>query len=588
MPVGIDPTILEWLKKDIVPEGLEFKPLRENRVFIRVKPEDVDKLAERFVKKMGIRLIHASAVDLGQYGADVFYVYDFTQKKDKLLVILEAKLDKDNMVIPSVGKVTWQAAWPEREMKEFQGITFQGMADTRHQFLPFEWPDVPESAKMSPDQTITAAQAVPDATSKDWKPIGINPKNVMASLIPIGPYHPGVIEGQTVYIRVEGEHVVDADIKTGFHHRGIHRLIEKRGYNRGVYAAERVCGICSAAHGLAYVTCAENLYDAQVPERALYIRTLLVELNRIHSHILWTGVAADIIGWKTGFMLTWGLRESVMDIIEAITGNRVNYGIWRLGGVSRDVSPELAQKARTALAARKEDLLKLLPQVAANPVFKSRLIGIGPLDQPTAFETGAVGPVARASNWKIDVRVQNPPHAIYDQKLLSWDVVTNDGCDIYARVLVRVGELFQSIGIVDQCLEHLSKTTGEIREIPRTIEPGQEAVGLNEAPRGEQFYYMRAGGGELPSYMIPEGKTNVQGSNAPIAVRIRTPSYRLNAVLPYMLIGSALADVPIIMGSIDQCLACTDRVEIVNDKDESKRVMSWDELVRMSQKRWRS
>lgn len=233
-------------------------------------------------------------------------------------------------------------------------------------------------------------------------------------------------------------------------------------------------------------------------------------------------------------------------------------------------------------------MVQLVPKVAENPVLKSRLINIGKLDKPTAFETGAVGPVARASNWKIDVRVQNPPHAIYDQKQISWEVVTNDACDIYARLLVRVGELLQSVSIVDQCLEYLSKTTGEIREIPRTIEPGSEAVGLNEAPRGEQFYYMRAGGGELPSYMVPPGKTNVQGSNAPMAVRIRTPSYRLNAVLPYMLIGAALADVPIIMGSIDQCLACTDRVEIINDKDESRRAMSWDELVRMSQKRWRS
>jgi len=587
MVTGIDPSILDWLKKEVVPEGLAFKPLRENRVYIRVKPEDVDKLAERFVKKMGVRFIHSSGVDLGQYGVDVFYVYDFAELKPKLVVVLEARLDKDNLTIPSVGKVTWQAAWPEREVHEFLGVDFKGIPDARHQFLPFEWPNTPETGAPA-DQSVVTETPNPTPTAAGWHPVGISPKNALASLIPIGPYHPGVIEGQTVYVRLEGEQVVDADIKTGYHHRGIQRLIEKRGYNRGVYAAERVCGICSAHHGLTFVTCAENLYDAEVPERALYIRTLLAELNRIHSHVLWVGVAADIVGWKTGFMLTWGLRERVMDIIEAITGNRVNYGIWRLGGVSRDVPQELASKARPIVAKLKEDLLRLLPPVAANPVFKSRLVGVGPLDKATAFETGAVGPVARASNWKIDTRLTNPPHAIYDQKQISWEVVLNDGCDIYGRVLVRVGELFQSIGIVDQCLDYLSKKTGDIREVPRTIEPGSEAVGLNEAPRGEQFYYMRAGGGELPAYMVPEGKTNVQGSNTLVACRIRTPSYRNNAVLPYMLIGAALADVPIIMGSIDQCLACTDRVEVVNDKDESSYTITWDDLVKMSQKKCRS
>jgi len=586
MTVGIDPNTLEWLKKEVVPEGTDFKPLRENRVYIRVKPQDVDKLAERFVKKLGVRLIHASGVDLAQFGFDIFYIYDFTNLKDKLVVVLEARLDKDNPTIPSIGKLTWQAAWPEREMHEFLGVNFEGSVDNRHQFLPYEWPNETESG-VALGQAVEANPNNPAPTAAGWRPVGINPKNALASLIPIGPYHPGVIEGQTVYIRLEGEHVVDADIKTGYHHRGIHRLIERRGYNRGVYAAERICGICSAHHGIAFVTCVENLYDAEVPERALYLRTLLAELNRIHSHVLWIGVAADILGWKTGFMITWGLREKVMDIIEAITGNRVNYGIWRVGGMSRDISQELANAALKTVGPLKENLLKLLPPVAEHPVIKSRLINVGPLDYATAVDTGAVGPVARASNWKIDTRATNPPHAMYDPKKISWEIKYNDHRDIYGRLLVRVQELFVSIDIVAQCLEYLSKTTGEIRNTPKMIEPGSEAVGLNEAPRGELCYYMRAGGSELPSYMVPPGKTNVQGSNLPQCVRIRTPSYRNNAVLPYMLIGSALADVPIIMGSIDQCQACTDRVEIVNDKTESSYTMSWGDLVRMSQKKWR-
>jgi len=196
--------------------------------------------------------------------------------------------------------------------------------------------------------------------------------------------------------------------------------------------------------------------------------------------------------------------------------------------------------------------------------------------------------VARASNWKIDVRMDNPPHAIYDPKKISWEVITDDHRDMYGRVLVRVKELFVSMDIVVQCLDYLAKTTGEIRAKPRTIEPGTEGIGLDEAPRGELFYYMRAGGTELPEYMMPEGKHNVQGSNQPQCVRIRTPSYRNNAALPFMLKDCALADVPIIMGSIDQCQACTDRVEVIDAKTESSYSLSWDELVRMSQRKGRA
>jgi Ni,Fe-hydrogenase III large subunit/Ni,Fe-hydrogenase III component G len=555
-----DPSLVEWVKREAVPEGLEFKALRENRVSVRVRAEDVEKLTERFVKKFGARMIHATGVDMEQSGFDVVYIFDFSKIKERLVIILNANLDREQPKMPSVAKVTWQACWAEKELKEFLGVDTAGMPDPRHQFLPFEWPNDVESG--SKEGFVKAAKNGGGSPSSEYLlPLGVTPQQASATLIPIGPYHPGVIEGQLVRVKVEGEQVVDADIKTGFHHRGINRLIERRGYNKGVFAAERVCGICSAAHGLAYVTTVENLYDAEIPERALYIRTLLVELNRVHSHLLWIGVVADVVGWKTGFMLTWGLRERVMDIIEAITGNRINYGVWRLGGVSRDVPKELAEKANRTVLGLKEEAAKLLPDVVAHPVLKSRLVDVGPLSYPDAFDGGAVGPVARASNWKIDVRADNPPHAMYDPKKISWEVITEDGCDTYARTLVRVRELFVSMGIVSQCLEYLAKTTGEIRIKQREVEPGSEALGLNEAPRGELQYYIRAGVANLPQ-----------------CVRIRTPSYRNNALLPHMLLGSALADVPVIMGSLDQCLACTDRVEVVDAKGQTK-AMSWDQLV---------
>lgn len=563
------PDVAEYVKKEIYPDGLEYVPLRENRVIVKVAPGDLTKVAELFVKKFEARLIHATAVDLELKGFEVLHIYDFSKFKDRLVVIVKAIVDKDSPEFPSIANITWQATWAEREMKELLGVKPSGMPDPRHQFLPHEWPNPVESGSIPEGYKFDGS-----TTAKEmYLPLRMPIEEAYQTLIPIGPYHPGVIEGQIVYVKVEGEQVVAADIKTGFHHRGIMKLIERRGYNKGAFLAERVCGICSAAHGLAYITCAENLYESEVPERALYIRTLLAELNRMHSHLLWVGVVADVIGWKTGFMLTWGLRERVMDIIEAITGNRVNYGIWRMGGVSRDVPQELAEKAKRTVDALREECAKLLLLVADHPVVKSRLIGVGPLTRAQAYDGGAVGPVARASDWKIDVRIDNPPHAIYDPKVISWEVITDDHCDTFGRTLVRVKELLVSCSIVSQCLEYLAKTTGDIRIKPKTVPLGAEAVGLNEAPRGELAYYIRA---------------SDKDSSLPHTVRIRTPSYRNNAIIPLMLVGSNLADVPVVMGSTDQCLACTDRLEVIDNRDGGRKILTWDQLVNLSRRasRW--
>jgi Ni,Fe-hydrogenase III large subunit/Ni,Fe-hydrogenase III component G len=566
---GSTPDIAEYVRKEIYPDGLEYVPLRENRVVVKVNPGDLAKVAELFVKKFESRLIHATAVDLELKGFEVLHIYDFSKLKDRLVVVVKALVDKDSPEFPSIANITWQATWAEREMKELLGVKPSGMPDPRHQFLPHEWPNPVESGSIPEGYKFDGSPT----TKEMYLPLRMPIEEAYQTLIPIGPYHPGVIEGQIVYVKVEGEQVVAADIKTGFHHRGIMRLIEQRGYNKGAFIAERVCGICSASHGLAYITCTENLYEAEVPDRALYIRTLLAELNRMHSHLLWVGVVADVIGWKTGFMLTWGLRERVMDIIEAIAGNRVNYGIWRMGGVSRDVPQELAEKAKRTVDDLKEECAKLLMLVADHPVVKSRLIGVGPLTRAQAYDGGAVGPVARASNWKIDVRADNPPHAIYDPKVIAWEVITDDHCDTFGRTLVRVKELLVSCGIVSQCLEYLAKRTGEIRIKPKTVPLGAEAVGLNEAPRGELAYYIRA---------------SDKDSSLPHTVRIRTPSYRNNAIIPLMLVGSNLADVPVVMGSTDQCLACTDRLEIINERDGSRKSLTWDQLVNLSRRvsRW--
>jgi Ni,Fe-hydrogenase III large subunit/Ni,Fe-hydrogenase III component G len=543
--------------KEIYPNGLEYE-ISGNWLIIKVKPEELDKIAKIMIN-LGARINHVTAIDLETKGFEIINVYDITHANISLdnitNIIFKANISKIKPEYPSIGKITWQVVWAEKEIKELLGINPIGLPDSRHQFLPYEWPNPVESElKEIPEVNIDGA----------YLQLKMPIKEAYQSLIPIGPYHPGVIEGQVVYVKVEGEEIVAADIKTGFHHRGIMKLIENRGYNRGIFLAERICGICSGAHGLAYITCAENLFDIEIPERALYIRTLLAEVNRIHSHLLWLGVVADVIGWKTGFMYTWGLRERILDIIESITGNRITYGIWRIGGVSRDISQEIAIKAKRAIEELKEEFSKMALEIINHPVIKSRLINVGKLTYQQAFNGGAVGPTARGSGWKIDVRKDNPPHAIYDQSIISWEIVTDEGCDSYARMNVRIKEVLVSTDIVIQCLDYLSKRSGEIRTKVKEVPSRIEAIGLNEAPRGELFYYMKL----------------YENNNLLQAIRIRTPSYRNNALIPLMLIGCNLADVPVVMGSIDQCLACTDRIEII--RNNHREIMSWKDLVNLS------
>ena len=165
--------------------------------------------------------------------------------------------------------------------------------------------------------------------------------------VPIGPNNPALKEPVSFDLKIEGEEIVDVIVKPGWVHRGIEYLATKRNPIQVIYLAERICGICSVTHAYNYVRAVEDAMDMEVPARAEYIRTIVAELERIHSHILWAGYAGHIIGFDTLFHFSWRERESVLDVLEAMCGNRVNYGIMTIGGVRRDITPEVEKLTRT-------------------------------------------------------------------------------------------------------------------------------------------------------------------------------------------------------------------------------------------------
>ncbi len=373
--------------------------------------------------------------------------------------------------------------------------------------------------------------------------------------IPIGPQHPALHEPESFDLTLEGEIIVDAEDKLGYNHRGIEKACESRNFIQDIYLIERICGICSHSHSTCFVQAVEEIAAVEIPMRAKYIRAIIGELERIHSHLLWLGVAGHEVGFETLFMYAWRDREIVMDILAWISGNRVNYGMNTIGGVRRDISPEILEQilgSLDTLIARTEYYTKI---VTDEPTFMGRLRGVGKLPKELARSLGAVGPMARASGISRDVR-QDDPYGAYSQ--IEFRIVTDDNADVLGRTIVRVNELLESYRLLRTLVENLPEGPIVVK-VPRKIPEG-EALSRLEAPRGEDILYLKTNGTEMPE-----------------RVKVRAPTLANLASIREMLRGAYLADFPIIVAALDPCFSCTDRmIKVGNGKKDN--VMNWQQL----------
>ncbi len=359
----------------------------------------------------------------------------------------------------------------------------------------------------------------------------------MSPVIPMGPFHPALEEPYKIEVACEGERISDASITVGFNFRGVEWLAERKTFTQDLALLERICGICSNVHTLSFSRAIEQLAEIEVPERAQYIRVVIAEAERLHSHLLWAGVAANLMGFQTLFMTCFALREQVMDVLEGISGNRVNYAMNRPGGVSRDIrDPGAVLASVRAIATATTE--QLIPVLTTDPTVHARCAGVGVLTREDAIAYGAVGPLARASGLPQDIRV-SAPYEAYDR--LSFEVPVQQDGDVLARVVVRALEILQSCRMIEQALEMMP--AGPIAE-PRYQGdlPAGEACVRIEGPRGEVFYYVASGESEVP-----------------VRVRVRTPTFANMPTARPMVVGQELSDLGLIQASIDPCYSCTDR-----------------------------
>jgi NADH-quinone oxidoreductase subunit D len=378
--------------------------------------------------------------------------------------------------------------------------------------------------------------------------------------IPIGPQHPFLKEPAKFDFDIHGEEIVGARMNIGYNHRGMEKACESRNYYQCLYLLERICGICSHSHTTAFVQAVEEIMKLEVPRRGLYLRTLVCELERLHSHLLWLGVAAHEVGFDSMFMLVWRDRELVMDILEELSGNRVNYAINTIGGVRRDLADEQRKKILAMLGPLKTRLDYYAKIGTNEPSFVGRIKGVGTLPAKRAAEMCAVGPFARASGVDADVR-RDDPYAAY--KELEFKVITDNSCDIYGRVIVRVLEIVESCKLIEQILTNLPEGEIVAAKVPRKV-PAGFALSRYEAPRGEDVHYVRGNGTEIPE-----------------RVRVRAPTMANLEAATESVIGAFVADIPIAIASIDPCFSCTDRMAIVlRDPKKGTQTTTWEELRR--------
>lgn len=356
------------------------------------------------------------------------------------------------------------------------------------------------------------------------------------SIIPFGPQHPVLPEPIHIDLVIEDETVVEAIPSVGFIHRGLEKLVEKRDFNQMAYVAERICGICSFQHGMGYCEAVEHIFGIEVPDRAKYLRTIWAELGRIHSHLLWLGLLADGFGYENLFYQCWRVREKVLDLQEMTSGGRLIFSVNKIGGVMRDIPADQQRIILSTLDDVERELYAIRDTFFEDYSVRSRLKGIGIITKEQAHDLGCAGPFARASGIACDMRKLG--YAAYGD--LDFEPVTSNDGDSFARCYCRMQEVFQSIDLLRQAIGRLPASSELAVDVKGN--PDGEYFMRVEQPRGEAVYYVKA-----------NGKPNL------VRMRVRTPTFANLPGLCEMLKNTQLADIGLLILTIDPCISCTER-----------------------------
>lgn len=500
------------------------------KALIQVKADSIREIIGTLLEADdGICISALTGVDLGEKIGLMYHL-----RINDGIITIRTEVPKAQPKLQTITDLIPGASFHEREVADLFGVTFEGHPNPARLVLPEDWPEglYPLRKDVKIDEYLAKKQPFqnqPDSAN-------VQDGGELVNII-VGPQHPALLEPEKFSLRVDGEIVKQVEPRIGYVHRGVEKASEQRTYLQDVYLVERICGICNSCHAACFVEAVEKILRVEVPLRAKYLRTIILELNRLHSHLLVLGHAGLEIGYETLFQYMWRDREPIMDLTELLTGNRVISSAMTIGGVRRDLKETDIPRIKAEMAALKKRM-DFYKQIFENePSLKMRTQKVGVLSKDDALKLCVVGPVARASGVATDVR-KDEPYEAYGE--IPFNLITRTEGDSWARLMVRLDEITESINIIEYALEHLPSGPFRIK-VPRVV-PAGEAVNRVEAPRGELFYYVKSNGSAYPE-----------------RVKVRTPTFANIPSFIKIAEGGNIADVPASFVSLDPCFSCTDR-----------------------------
>ncbi len=527
----------------------------DDRLFVYVQATALKAVCQYLFRDLDARYVISIGLDDRPVSGTFIVAHDFAFDRDHVLCSVLTRLPAENPKVESITEVVPGANWAEREMRDLVGIEPVGHRYLKRLVLPDGWPE-----KVHPLRKDVPWNHVPAGFEEDREFQFEDPPEG-CTVVPFGPFHPTLDEPAHFRLYIEGEMVRGCEYRGFMVHRGIEKLAESvLSYNDIPMIAERICGICGCVHNVAYAQAVESAAALEVPPRAEFVRTVMLELERLHSHLLWVGLACHIVGFDTLFMQSWRIREPLMWLAEKISGNRKTYALCLIGGVRWDITPAISAEFRHTLDRLETEWRAVVDAVSRDKNLQKRTRDVGVAGPALVKEAALVGPVARAAGVDIDCR-RDHPYAAYNR--VEFDVITEKGGDVWSRVVVRMKEVFESIKIIRQCLEKMEE--GPLQaSVPAELPVGRLGLSSVEAPRGESHHFVITG-----------------ENNRPHRWRVRAPTYQNLQAVPAMIKDQHLADMTISLGSIDPCFSCTDRLETIDLKSAATKVWTQEELIKM-------